>query len=233
MKGFDLNFQNTSGFLRARKYDEMIGKDELLSRGAKNTSEWGVYDDEMLNFAWQDFLRLSESGKKFAQVLLTNETHTPDGFLPPSCENISYEIDSPMLKAVKCTDKLAGKFIAKIRASKYSKNTIIVVQNDHLMPYLLVSDVAKFQDRLENPTSQMLFMILDDDIVQNQYVDINGSAFDTWTTLLGYMGVIDEMNLGRNLFKMPTFLDSAPSTLLGYTMQILDKISYDEIKENK
>lgn len=233
MKGFDLNFQNTASFLQSRKYDEMIGKDELLKRGAKNTSEWGVYDDEMFDFAWQDFIRLNESGKKFAQVVLTNSTHTPDGFLPPKCADISYEIDSAMLKSVKCTDKLLGEFISKIRASKYSKNTIIVVQNDHLMPYLFVSDIDKFKDKLENPQSKMLFMILDDDIAQNQYISIAGSSFDTWTTLLGYMGILDEMNFGRNLFRMPTVLQDTPSELLRYTMRILDKISYDEIEKYK
>ena len=79
----------------------------------------------------------------------------------------------------------------------------------------------------------MLFMILDDDIAQNQYISIAGSSFDTWTTLLGYMGILDEMNFGRNLFKMPTVLQDTPPALLTYTMRILDKISYDEIEKYK
>ena len=45
--------------------------------------------------------------------------------------------------------------------------------------------------------------------------------------------ILDEMNFGRNLFKMSTVLQDTPSELLRYTMRILDKISYDEIEKYK
>lgn len=233
MKGFDLNFQNTDKLLKARKYEEMIGRDKLIERGVKNMSEWGAYDDDMLDIAWKDFNRLSENGEKFVQTILTNSTHTPDGFLPKSCSNVQYDIDSKMLKAVKCTDILISKFINKIRSSKYSKNTIIAIQNDHLMPYHIVSDIDKFSDKLENPESKMLFIILDDDIKDSLYIDTNGSSLDTWTTLFGYMGILDEMHLGRNLLKEPTIVDSAPDTLLPFTIRILKDINYKDINRIK
>ena len=78
MKGFDLNFQNTAGFLQSRKYDEMIGKDKLLKRGAKNTSEWGVYDDEMFDLVHEMRTRIIKSpsftGEKIIGAILFEKT---------------------------------------------------------------------------------------------------------------------------------------------------------------
>ena len=74
IKGADLNFQGTRGFLRQRDYDEI--------------NEWGVDDDDMLRVAWNDFERLNKVGRPFLFSLLTIGTHTPSGFIPRSCEGL-------------------------------------------------------------------------------------------------------------------------------------------------
>ena len=49
IKGADLNFQGTRGFLRQRDYDEIKGRDEILAVDPSvHTNEWGVDDDDML-----------------------------------------------------------------------------------------------------------------------------------------------------------------------------------------
>ena len=138
---------------------------------------------------------MSERKDKFLQVILNVSMHVPDGFVSKKCNELLGLSSNGMLSAVKCTDFLLGEFINKIRSSKYSKNTIIAIQNDHLMPYMVANGVDS--KKIEN--SKMLFMILDDSINGVKVIENYGSSLDTFTTFLGYIGVTDEMNLGRNI----------------------------------
>ncbi|CZE45967.1 sulfatase-like hydrolase/transferase [Campylobacter geochelonis] len=197
MKGASLDFQGTRSFLEAKKFDKMSGKEEFAKRGVDKFNEWGVDDDVMLEFAFKEFMRLSQEKDKFLLSFITVGTHTPDGFISQKCSQIKYKDGKDkMLNAVKCTDFLIGEFIRKIQSSKFSKNTIIVVQNDHYMP--LFSHTSNLEPK-------MYFVIIDDDIKKLRRVDFVGTTFDTFTTLFGYMGVLDKMNLGRNVLKNLSF----------------------------
>lgn len=223
IKGASLEFQNTRGFLEYMKYDEMQGKEELLKRGAKSLNEWGVDDDEMFEFAFDDFLRLSQSKDKFLQVVLNVGMHVPSGFISKKCENLKYlDGSNSMLNAAKCTDFLVGEFVNKIRASKYSKNTIIVMQSDHLLPYSVVDGMS--DEKMGD--SRLFFTILDDDINGTKIVQNYGSSLDTFTTFLGYMGISDEMNLGRNILKEKSINKSIPGLFYQGAMMIGDSVEY-------
>ncbi|MBP3207908.1 MAG: sulfatase-like hydrolase/transferase [Campylobacter sp.] len=222
MKGADLDFQDTKTFLKQRNYDEMKGKTELLSQGDKSLNEWGVDDDDMLEVAWEDFVRLSKEKKNFLQTLLTISTHTPNGFLSKSCKNLPFASDKDMQKAVQCTDYLLGRFIDRIRKSEFSKNTIIVLQNDHPLFYS--------RDKQTGEITKNLFMILDDDINGTITIDKKGTSFDTFTTVLGYIGILDEMNLGRNLLKTGSLPFNDDDEIYKKASRIFTEISYDEIK---
>ena len=205
------------------KYDEMQGKEELLKRGAKNLNEWGVDDDEMFEFAFDDFLRLSQSKDKFLQVVLNVEMHVLSGFISKKCENLKYlDGSNSMLNAAKCTDFLVGEFVNKIRASKYSKNTIIVMQSDHLLPYSVVDGMS--DEKMGD--SRLFFTILDDDINGTKIVQNYGSSLDTFTTFLGYMGISDEINLGRNILKEKSINKSIPGLFYQGAMMIGDSVEY-------
>ncbi|MDA3057744.1 sulfatase-like hydrolase/transferase [Campylobacter sp. VBCF_05 NA6] len=226
MKGAELDYQDTRIFLKQRNYDEVKGKSEILKSGEKSLNEWGVNDDDMLEIAWEDFVRLSKEKKNFLQTLLTIGTHAPNGFLSKSCENLPFASDSQMQKAAHCTDFLVGKFIDKIRASEFSKDTIIVLQNDHPLFY----SRDKHGKKLQN--SKNLFVILDDDINGTITIDKKGISFDTFTTLLGYMGILSEMNLGRNLLMADSLPFEDDDEIYKKASRIFTEISYDEIKIN-
>ncbi|MBQ9292962.1 MAG: sulfatase-like hydrolase/transferase [Campylobacter sp.] len=228
MKGAPLDFQKTQDFLRATKFDEMKGKEQLVKQGATNLNEWGVDDDEMFEIAWADFLRLSKSKKKFFQSILTVSTHVPNGFIPKACQNLSYEkYDIQMLRAVKCTDMLLSKFIDKIRSSEFSKNTIIVLQSDHKVPMI---EESKEVGKLASLQGGLVFTILDDDIKKDIFIDTKGSSIDTMTTLLGYFGILDELNLGKNLFKFDGFYN-ANEPIFVSAAKLLPHIDYDEVQK--
>ena len=225
IKGADLAFQHTDEFLRSRKYDEMRGKSQLATLGATHFNEWGVDDDEMFNIAFAEFERLSQNNEKFLQVVLNVGMHVPDGFVSQKCQKMGLKYGdgkSKMLNSVLCTDYLVGEFVRKIRTSKWSKNTIIAIQNDHLMPY----GVANGIDKAKMTSNKMLFMILDDDIAGVHEIKKYGSSLDTFATLLGYMGVINGLNLGRNILKEES-VNSTQNINFIYKTAIM---SLDELK---
>lgn len=177
-----------------------------------HTNEWGVDDDDMLRVAWNDFERLNKVGKPFLFSLLTIGTHTPSGFIPRSCEGLEYNENAvPMLRAVHCSDLLVSKFIEQIRSSPYAANTIIVLQNDHPLFYKNAID-GGFGDGLKDERD--LFVILDDDLDGEFEIKKHGTSFDTFTTVLGYLGILDEMNFGRNLLSRESLPFDADDEIL-------------------
>ena len=227
IKGADLNFQGTRGFLRQRDYDEIKGRDEILAVDPSvHTNEWGVDDDDMLRVAWDDFERLNKVGRPFLFSLLTIGTHTPSGSIPCSCEGLEYNENAvPMLRAVHCSDLLVSKFIEQIRSSPYAANTIIVLQNDHPLFYKNAID-GGFGDGLKDERD--LFVILDDDLDGEFEIKKRGTSFDTFTTVLGYLGILDEMNFGRNLLSRESLPFDADDEFFVNASRILSKLSYDE-----
>ena len=227
IKGADLDFQGTRGFLLQRGYDEMNGRDEILAADPSiHTNEWGVDDDDMLRIAWNDFERLSKAGKPFLLSLLTIGTHAPNGFIPHACEGLKYDENAaPMLCAVHCSDLLVSKFIEQIRSSPYGANTIIILQNDHPLFYKNAID-SGFGDGLKDERD--LFVILDDDLGGEFEIKKRGTSFDTFTTVLGYLGILDEMNFGRNLLTRESLPFDADDEFFINASRIFPELSYDE-----
>ena len=45
----------------------------------------------------------------------------------------------------------------------------------------------------------MLFMMIDDDFEGVKIINSMGSSLDTFVTVLGYLGITNELNLGRSV----------------------------------
>lgn len=240
IKGANLEFQNTDRFLDAMEFDERFGRAELAQRGAKNFNEWGVDDDEMLEFAWEDFLRLSHENRPFLQTILTISTHSPNGFVAKSCENLQGNFNESfydksgedreitMLRAIGCTDKLLGEFINKIRKSEFGENTIIVLQSDHPTPIIEQSDKIF---KLAQSSGGLYFAINDPKITQNIRISRQSSTIDIFTTVLDYIGVLDEMQLGRSALKYDSLYNSMNSANYVKAARLAPYIDYDEIEK--
>lgn len=128
-----------------------------------------------------------------------------------------------MLNATACTDYLVSEFVRKIRASKWGKNTIIAIQNDHLMPYAIANGIE--EEKMAG--SKMFFTILDDEIDGVKKVQNYGSSLDTFTTLLGYMGVTNRLNLGRNILKEKSIDEDNMDFIYKVAMMSLDDLDYE------
>jgi len=194
MQGALLSFSGKGTFYRSHKFDEIYGFNELANKQQSYKNGWGLYDDTLLPLVYKKFEKMSKSNKKFALFMLTLDTHHPKGMTSKSCIDMPYKDGkNSILNAVHCSDLLISDFIKKIRQSKFSNKTIIVLTSDHLAmgntaTYLLMK--RKRKD---------LFMIFDP---QDIHKSINkaGSVLDIGTTVLHKLGIDTNIGLGRNLY---------------------------------
>jgi len=194
--GADLRFAGKGKFYSTHNFDEIYGKDELLSRLEDESykTSWGLYDDSLFDLAYDHFLQLSEAHEKFALVLLTLDTHHPRGHPSKRCQSIAYQdVSNPMLNAVACSDYLITEFIGRIMRSEYGHKTVIVVVSDHLAMTNTASDLLNRGER------RNLFMIVEPDAKKGIRIEKTGSMLDVGATILPFIGYKGALGLGRNL----------------------------------
>ena len=209
--GADLHFAGKQRFYPDHGVKEIFGVDELqaLHGGRLPTSRWGVYDDTLLQTAFDKFRELSAGEQPFALFLLTLDTHPPRGHETPSCKSIRYgEGGYAMLNAVHCADRLVSEFVTRIEdyaAEQRSENELVViVASDHLMMHNEISPILdEHRGQREN-----LWLArsaeLEPGVVQRE-----ATTLDIAPTVLSLLGWdVESMALGRNLLKpAPTLIE--------------------------
>ncbi len=193
--GVDLSFAGKGDFYSTHRFDEVLGRRELLPELADSSYNhgWGLYDDSLLDLDYRRFLELSSTREKFAFFTLTLDTHHPNGYISRSCPDKTYgDGRNKMLNAVACSDYLISSFANKILASPYASNTVIVIASDHLGMKNTATGLLERGDR------KNFFIIIDPDGKSGEITKI-GSALDIGPTLLPFLGYEGEIGLGRDL----------------------------------
>ncbi len=196
MGGADLNFGGKGKLFKTHGFQEVLGKKALFKdlKDPSYLSAWGVYDDSLLDMAYQRFVSLSQDEKNFGLFLLTLDTHQPKGHLSRSCTDLRYgDGSNPMLNAVACSDQLLADFINKIAASPGAEKTVIVLMSDHL------AMKNKASDLLNKGVRKDLLMIFEPGEDQAREVKMTGSTLDVGVTTLPFIGFRGDIGLGRNL----------------------------------
>jgi len=194
--GADLKFAGKGKFYASHGFGEVKGKRELRPTLPETyaTGPWGIYDDTLLDIAFERFTELSEADKPFGLFLLTLDTHPPRGDASGSCEGIQYQDGSnAILNTVACSDYLLSAFIKRILQSPHGRNTVVVVVSDHLM----MSNTAN--ERLNNAQRANLFMIVDPLMENPEKVERPGTVLDIGPTVLPFLGFEGSLGLGRDL----------------------------------
>lgn len=194
--GGHLDYTDKGSFFKTHKYDSVKGKIELLPKieDASYLNYWGLYDDSLLDLAFEEYSKLSNTKDKFALFILTLNTHHPKGYMSRECGNMTYKEGSdPMLNAVKCSDYLISDFVNKIRNSDSGKDTVIVLASDHLAMTNTASKKLNMADR------KNLFLILEPESNKSIVIDKLGSTLDTITTVLPFIGYEGKIGLGKNI----------------------------------
>ncbi|MDB4285554.1 sulfatase-like hydrolase/transferase [bacterium] len=194
--GADLGFAGKGKFYSTHQFGEIMGRHELRPTLPETYSEssWGLYDDTLMDIAFERFTELSEAGTPFGLFLLTLDTHHSHGDPSGSCDGTEYQDGSnAILNAVACSDYLISEFATRINRSQYGGNTVIVIASDHLSMRNTAYDVLAKARRTN------LFMIVDPASSTSEEITQRGSALDMGATILPFLGLKGSLGLGRDL----------------------------------
>lgn len=206
--GATLRFAGKGKFLRTHGFHDVQGREQLqpLVGDTKYRSAWGLYDDSLLDIAYDKFVALSSRAENFGLFLLTLDTHAPDGHLSKRVADVRYGDGTvSMLNAVAGADRLLGAFVRRIMASPHGKDTVIVVASDHLAMKNGASD------KLNSGTRKNLFLVIDPKNPKPARVHTPGTTLDIGPTVLHALGYQGQLGLGRNLLgDEPTLRQQLP-----------------------
>ncbi|MBB6520568.1 sulfatase-like hydrolase/transferase [Pseudoteredinibacter isoporae] len=226
--GANLNFGGKGKFFKTHGFNNVEGRIELKDKLKVGgyLSWWGLYDDVVLNYAYEQFEELSRQDQPFGLFTLTLDTHHPKGHPSRRCKGLNYQDgENAILNSVKCSDFLISEFIGKIENSEYAKDTIVVLASDHLAMRNTAFDQLKKGNRRD------LFMILDLENPQSKQVDVMGSTLDIGATVLPFMGYEGAIGLGRDLLKSdPQLTQDVHKKLKSWDIDILKFWEFPRVK---
>lgn len=204
MGGASLQFAGKGAFYRTHGF-EASGQEELTPKVPAGTpqSNWGFYDDTLYEQAWQALTTQAQQPSPLGMVLLTLDTHHPQGHVTPACRDVRYgDGRNPMLNAVHCADRLVGAFVQRLRQHPRLQNALVVISSDHMsMPNAATHLLALGERR-------NLLMMLHPQL-SPRLMNRAGTTLDTAPTVLSQLGLnVPELAYGRSLLHdQPTLLE--------------------------
>lgn len=199
MGGADLTFVGKGLFYKLHGFKDVFGASDLEELAGKRLerSQWGVFDDDLLDLAWQRVEQLSSKPERFGLVLLTVDTHPPHGHKTPSCKGIKYGSgESGVLNSVHCTDYLVSKFIKKFLSSEKTNDVALIISSDHLM----MANDANIEINEEKRNNTFVFFNASQE--NEVLITRQASMLDIAPTLLHLIGFdVETLGFGRNLYK--------------------------------
>lgn len=198
IRGSDKTFAGGDKFFSQhgwQRQDDLGYFKETGQANSSNVSGWGMHDDVMLDHAWSEFQKLSSSNTPFLLSFLTVNTHAPDGFFLPVCNEMgNHNNKYAIISAVECSDYLLSSFINKIVHSDYFDNTIIVLVSDHLM---MANDASSLLNEVESKRRNNFIVIKKD--TKPGKVAKEGTLIDVWPTVFDISGDKQSIGFGRSL----------------------------------
>ncbi|MCA6071217.1 MAG: sulfatase-like hydrolase/transferase [Endomicrobium sp.] len=203
-----------------------LGFDNVLSCGMiKKDSPggpWGVYDEYLFDLAFET---LSQSDNNKFIYVLTTTNHPPYG-LPNDYKILPLEIPdslkrniSDIKKAQKrfatyqYSNEMLGRFISKIKNSKYGDNTIIAVTGDHS------SRAYRIENFLDSICVPFYLYIPKAIKSENINTDVFGSHLDIMPTLYNLsLSNVEYMSEGTDLLSK-----NAINNTISYESWLIDK----------
>ncbi|QXA48135.1 phosphatidylglycerol--membrane-oligosaccharide glycerophosphotransferase [Enterobacter cancerogenus] len=208
-QGANLHFADKDAFFKVHGIKHVWGLTESgLQDNFDVQNNWGLYDNVVLDKAWEKFSELSSSGQRFALFTLTVDTHPPKGYISPGCSKKNYQIDGrsvEALSAVLCSQEDIARFVERIQSSPWARNTIIVLSSDHLaMPSTAVS--VDYLNKLER---RDLFFVLGPQVKPGVKAQPR-TTLDNGATVLDLLGGGTKIGLGRSSASEKSLAESVP-----------------------
>ena len=128
----DFAWDNQSGFFRAQHMDRFIGRHDFIDPRFSDRT-WGVSDEDMFDRAFEEIVKLQQSGQPYFAMLQTLSNHAPYA-LPPQLPVPPVEIDGKRdehLTAMRYNDYALGVFFDRVKLHGGFDNTVFVFVGDH------------------------------------------------------------------------------------------------------
>jgi phosphoglycerol transferase len=190
MKGAMLEFAGTDGFVAAHNYHKGIGYGEIganyparVTAFGTRANPWGIDDEDLFDAAFKEIVDLSSGQKPFGLTMTTIGGHSPQGFISRSClaDADVMSLPNQTLQAFYCTSKLAEAFISKVAEAGLLKNTVVVIQSDHLA---MRNEIYR---QLKSKERRNTFIILKDGLSPS-LSPTAATMVDTYPTILEALG---------------------------------------------
>ncbi len=209
-KGANLKFSGMDDFLKTHSNPQAYGLLNYVKdpRVKENTiSEWGVRDSLHYELAKEHISNLTKQDKPWGLWMFTVDTHTPYGFLDPTCSKPDSIPESKQFPyVVSCASRQVDNFIKWAKTQEWFKNTTIAVMGDHAsMAEPEIVGITK-----KNATHYWLDFFINsakDEPQQNRIF----TSLDFFPTILESIGAEipnGALGLGRSLYSTnPTLLE--------------------------
>lgn len=185
--GGNTGWRNIGNFMPSLEFDNVLGEASMSNSYPRN--QWGVYDEDLFGYLFEI---LSKDNKRKFIYVMTTTNHPPyslpDNYkvmpikIPKELEQniVNKSLAQKRLAVYQYSNEMLGRFITKIKNSKYASNTIIAVTGDH-----------NFMDCLSYPNERLLdalsvpfYLYIPKDIKPlNIDVSVFGSHLDIMPTL--------------------------------------------------
>ncbi|MCB2196220.1 MAG: sulfatase-like hydrolase/transferase [Bacteroidetes bacterium] len=175
--GGDIDFANMRSYFLNAGVDHLITVDNFDKE--LNNSKWGVHDEYLFNYLYEDLLK---DNQPYLKTAFTLSSHDPYE-VPMHSAFDGTDLDSKYLNSVAYTDSCLGDFFRKIKATEIWNNTLFILIADHGSARPGNSQ----NHELEKFEIPMLWLggVLNDSV---QVVNRIGSQIDIPATVLSQLG---------------------------------------------
>ena len=199
MVGSDATFGGRKDYFKTHGDYEIFDVNTAIEEGKMKKEDyiwWGYDDDDLFKWAKEEILELAKKEEPFNFMMLTVDTHWPDGYLS---ENVGNKFETQYENVFAYSSKSVSKFIEWIKKQDFYDNTTIVIVGDHLG---MQPDF--YEKHLDGNYVRTTFnAFINSAIPESNSKKREFSTLDMFPTVLASMGVKiegDRLGLGTNLF---------------------------------
>ncbi|MDR2772150.1 MAG: sulfatase-like hydrolase/transferase [Elusimicrobiota bacterium] len=229
--GGNMGWRGLEPFMISLGFDNIVGEGSMDASIPRN--QWGIYDGYLFDYIF-DVLEKGDK-KKFIEVL-TMTNHPPFSLpkdykllplTPPTALSeriLDRQLAKMRFETYQYANEMLGRFITRIKNSKYADNTIIAVTGDHNFWGLFQYSDEELLDRLSVP-----FYIYVPKKLRPKFVNtaVFGSHMDILPTLYALsLSQVSYMAMGKNLLS-PNAAANIATHDSGAIMDMENAVLYD------
>lgn len=183
MKAAPLSFAGVDKYAATHGWERRLGFVELKHVVDAGVIEWGMNDEDLYDALYDQIVDLEAGDRPYALAATNIGGHAPRGYVSPKCRTRAsvMQYNNPMLQAFRCTHELTAELIARLEADGFLKNTIVILQSDHLAMRNSIYSDLKARER------RNLFIAYGPGI-EPQTIERDLSMMDIYPTLLDMLG---------------------------------------------